>query len=178
LQDTINHDAILDDCPQWKVSPSISVERNAHDIVRPVESLINISREIVLVDQYFRFSGNNTLVELFKILSMGSVTHFTVVTSMKTLNIQQAYEREYKSLNTSSVAFDWVEAPDKYFHDRYLISDVGAVKAGHGFMPEIKKGIHADKLNINIVSSDEAQGVKQSLAKLLENDAASVVFST
>ena len=177
LEGTINHDAILDDCQQWKVPPSVSVDRSAEDIVSPIESLIYISREVLLVDQFFRFSDNNTLLELFKMLSVSPVTKFTVVTSMDTVNIQQVYEREYKALNIHSIMFNWIKAPARYFHDRYFVSDVGAVKAGHGFMPEVKKGIHADKLNINIVSIDEAQGVKQSLAEVLESGAASAVFS-
>ena len=174
--DFVNHDGILEDCIPWRLPPSVSIKREAKEIIATLEPLIYLSKELIIVDQYFRLSKNKTLDELLETLRVCNVSKLTIVTGKETASLEQVFNREYKSKNT--VSFTWIKAPDKYFHDRYFISDVGAVKAGHGFMPEVVKGIHADDLNINLVSRDEAQGVRDSLDKVLASGKAVVELAT
>jgi predicted DNA-binding ArsR family transcriptional regulator len=168
----INHDAVLDRCDEWEIPPSISVKRDsAVGIVAAIEPLLYLSKEITIVDQYFRLTDNETLIELFKVLEHCYATKLTVVTSMGNPNIKASYLRDLQTLNTRSISFNWIKAPNKYFHDRYLLTDIGALKAGHGFMTEIKKGIHSDMLNINFVSQDEAQRTHQEINNSIQSGA-------
>ncbi len=176
IKDQVNYSEILEGNEQWEIPPSISVQRNARDIVAAIEPLLYLSKEVTLVDQYFRLTNNKTLVELFKVLAGCSVEKFTVVTSMGNANIEAAYRRDFKSLNTRQVSFIWVKAPERYFHDRYLLTDVGALRAGHGFMAEIEKGTHADMLNINIISTEEALVLLENAAKKEGKEAVSALF--
>lgn len=161
--DCISVDDINDGVDVWVTSRTISVERNANDIVGALFPLIEISNAITIIDQYFRLTKNSTLVELISRCSALGIENITVVTSMETPSAAQIYNSEYKKTNSSGMRFSWFKAPDKFFHDRYFITNVGAIRSGQGFMPDIKKGIHADMANLNIVGSEE---VDRTLADL------------
>lgn len=176
VEGAVSHDEILEGCEQWEIPASTSVERSAEDIIGVLDPLLLMSKEVILVDQYFRLSKNGSLEELVRLLNGSSVSSLTIVSSMGTPNAQQVYAREYKPLNNRGFKFVWINAPDKYFHDRYVVTDIGALRAGHGFMPEIKKGTHADKLNFNLISKEEAQGVRDSLFEVLDKGVANTVL--
>jgi len=175
-EDSIIYDDILNGCDQWEVSPSISVERNsALAIVKAIKPLIYLSEEITLVDPYFTFeSKNKTLIELLKVVSQCSVKKFTVVTSMGSPDVKGIYSKEFKSLKISLSSFDWIIVDDKFFHDRYLLTHIGAVKAGHGFMTEIEKGTPADMLNLNIVSKKEANRTSKEIESITKTNKATI----
>ena len=66
-------------------------------------------------------------------------------------------------------------APNQFFHDRYLITDAGAVRAGHGFMSDAVKGTHADQVNLNLIGIAEAERTQRSLQDLLASGRANIV---
>ncbi|HDM8237082.1 hypothetical protein ACXZ7L_08920 [Vibrio campbellii] len=174
--DSITIDDINEGDEVWLLNRSVSVERSAKDILEVLVPLIKVSNSITIIDQFFRFSGNETLKELLLNCTSSEVANICVVSSIEPKDEARIYDREYKSLNSRNIAFQWIKAPDKFFHDRYFITDVGAVRSGHGFMPEVKKGTHADKANLNIISREEVQRTLGDLQGLLEVNQAKTVF--
>ena len=174
--DCISIDDINDGVDVWVTSRTISVERNANDIIDALLSLIEISNTITIVDQYFRLTKNSTLAELVSRCSDLGIENITVVTSMETPSATQIYNREYKKFNSSGMSFSWLKAPDKFFHDRYFITNVGAIRSGQGFMPDVKKGTHADMANLNIIGSGEVDRTLADLDFLRESGQLSEVL--
>lgn len=173
----VNVDAINGGNDQWIVDRSLSVNRSTIDLFKVLEPLIKMSDEITLIDQYFRLSDNKNLAELFRISSLAGIKKVSIVTSMETPNATDIYERECQALNAVGFDFNWIKAPDRYFHDRYFITDIGAIRSGHGFMTEAKKGAHADMTNLSIIGKVEADRTLKELAELLSSNKASVIFS-
>ncbi|MCZ4323885.1 hypothetical protein [Pseudomonas anguilliseptica] len=161
-------DAINNGHHGWVVPASISVPRTAAAIVDAVCGLLRLSTQITLIDPYFRLANNRTFSELFRVLQGTLVRSICVVSTIDTADPRRVYQREYLAINGSGVGLEWVVAPDQFFHDRYLLTDAGAVRAGHGFMSDVVKGAHADLLNLNLIGVEEAERTKQSLISLLE----------
>lgn len=176
-EDVINIDRINDGCVEWDVPASISVERgNPSDIIAALAPLFVLSNCITIIDPYFRLSGNPVLGGLLHVISATSVRSLRIVTTMNPPNIQDVYDRELRGRNISNVYFEWIRAPDRYFHDRYVITDAGAVRSGQGFMVDLEKGTHSDLANINIIGRDEAYRTLHELGKLLGDGRATVQF--
>lgn len=168
-------DAINDGHAEWGVPASISVERSADSIVGAVLGLLHLSSSITLIDPYFRLADNRTLLKLFAVLQATSVGSICIVSTVDTKNPERVYQREYLGVNEKGIRLDWVLAPDQFFHDRYLITDAGAVRAGHGFMSDAVKGAHADQVNLNLIGIGEAERTQRSLQDLLTSGRASIV---
>ena len=164
----IDINAISNGHPGWSVPASLSVPRSAVAIVEAVGGLPRLSTEIILIDPYFRLAENQTLFELLRGLQGASVRSMCVVSTINSASPQQVYQREYLAINGRGIGLEWVVAPDQFFHDRYLLTDAGAVRAGHGFMSDVVKGVHADLLNLNLIGVEEAERTRQSLKSLLE----------
>ncbi|MBE0437585.1 MAG: hypothetical protein IBX56_17500 [Methylomicrobium sp.] len=173
----INVDQINSGCDEWQIPPSVSVSRTAHDIVKVLLPLALISEEITIIDQHFRLVGNAVLVEIFNRIANSSVRKLRIITAMETANVRGTYDKNYRSLNALPIRFEWIKAPDKFFHDRYFITNVGAIRSGHGFMADVEKGSHADLANLNIISRAEALRTLSGLEELFENGKASQVLS-
>ncbi|MDA7022280.1 hypothetical protein [Pseudomonas fragi] len=154
--------------PEWGIPASLSTPRTAEAIVDAVRGLLRLSTEITLIDPYFRLADNQTFSKFLFALQSTSVRSICVVSTIASADPQRVYQREYLSINGRGVGLEWVVAPDQFFHDRYLLTDAGAVRAGHGFMSDVVKGTHADQLNINLISIDEVQRTQQSLKTLLD----------
>ncbi|MCF5663651.1 hypothetical protein GIV47_01605 [Pseudomonas marginalis] len=167
----LNVDSIINGDQAWEVPVSLSVVRTPQAIIHAMCGLLRLSKEVTLIDPYFRLAGNRTLSELFLVVERMCVRHIRVVSTINTNNPQQVYEREYRAANNKGITLEWVIAPDHYFHDRYLLTDVGAIRSGHGFMEDVVKGGHADQVNLNLICSDEAQRTHEALKSLLDGGA-------
>lgn len=167
----------LSSVQDWNVSPSCSVDRSAADIVAALEPLLRISREVWLVDNYFNLGSNQVLVELIRAAASRGFTQLKIVTACDCASPEAVWRREYESLVSDTFKCEWVKVPDNYFHDRYLITDTGAVKAGHGFAEAVRKGTAADKVSLNYCSFDEAQTVQQQVQALLAENKAGIIWS-
>lgn len=166
-ENSLDIDAINNGQPEWGVPVSLSVSRTAESIVGAVRSLLRLSTEVILIDPYFRLSGNQAFSELVIALQDTLVRSVCIVSTINARDPQRVYEREYRTVNGKGVALEWVVAPDQYFHDRYLLTDVGAIRAGHGFMSDVAKGTHSDQLNLNLIGTDEARRTFDALQNLL-----------
>ena len=67
--------------------------------------------------------------------------------------------------------------PEKLFRDHYVITEVGAIRSGQGFMPMLKKGVHADMANYNSISKAEADRVISELDELIKSGRAEGIFA-
>ncbi len=176
LIDRITVDDINSDCEDWKVSRSVLVDRNEKDIVSPIVSLMMISTSLTLLDPYFVFSENKVISEILSCAKVHGLSSIRFVTSMKTPGAESIFERCYKENMPDDLSMSWVVVPDKCFHDRYVITEAGAIRSGQGFMTAPKKGVHADKANYNSISKVEADGVIYELDDLIKSGRAEVVF--
>lgn len=167
----------LSSVPDWQVSPSYSVDRTAKSIVTALEPLIRISKEIWLVDNYFNLGSNKILVELVRTASNLKCSRLRIVTSCDCASPEKLWKQEYERLVSNSFKCEWVKVPNNYFHDRYLIADTGAVKAGHGFAEGGLKGTAADKVSLSYCAFDESQEVKQHVQHLLDEKQAIIIWS-
>lgn len=161
----------------WKVSPSYSVDRTATAIVAAIEPLLRISKEVMLVDNFFNLGSNAVLAELIRAAVQAGCTQLTIVTGCDCVSPDRVWAHEYQSLASDDFQCKWLKVPDRFFHDRYLITDTGAITAGHGFSAGLQKGTAADKLNLYYCSYEKSQEVKQDVIKLETDGRASVIWS-
>lgn len=166
-------DSINNGDQAWEIPVSLSVPRTPRAIIGAMCGLLRLSSEITLIDPYFRLAGNRTLSELLMTVKSMSLRRIRVVSSINPHDPQRVYEREYRAANDKGISLEWVVAPEQYFHDRYLLTDVGAIRSGHGFMEDVVKGTHADQVNLNLIGSEEAQRTYAALQSLLEGERAS-----
>ena len=177
LPDTINYMSIVNGNDSWKIKPTVQVERDAIKIIDIIEPLLRLGKRLQIVDQYFSFSSNNTLIELIQRLSRvdTSIESIHLVTSIKTANAEAVYD-EYKSIMPAGLHLKVTEIPEKYIHDRYFITEIGALKAGHGWKAGPRQGSPSDKLSVNISSVDELATIKQGLEDAYDNGTAIDIF--
>jgi len=168
--DKINIDDINEGCSLWDIPASTSIKKNPHDIISVLQPLIKLSQELVLIDPFFTLSRNPVLEELFKEIQNTFLTSLRIVTSIDSTDVKRIYNSEYEKLNTKKIAFQWIKVPEKFFHDRYFISNVGALGAGQGFLKQIEKGAPSDLLNLHRISHDEASGILGALDKSIETE--------
>ena len=175
---TICIDDVIESHVDWEIPPSTVLRRDSVEIVDLVESLLNISSKLLIVDQYFSFSHNPTLVELIsRLRRCNSLKSVHVVTSIKPDNPQHVYNNEYSGIMPSEVGLRVTLVPERYFHDRYLITDSGALKAGHGFKEQADQGAPSDNLSINLMSKAEVDLVQEGLKKAYDDEKATDIFS-
>lgn len=167
----------LSSVQDWQISPSYSVDRTVADIVAALEPLLRISREVWLVDNYFNLGSNQVLAALIRTAATVGCTQLRVITACDCASPEAVWTREYESLVSDTFKCEWVKVPDKFFHDRYLITDTGAVKAGHGFAEATPKGTAADKVSLGYCSFEEAHTVKQQIQTLLAEKNADIIWS-
>lgn len=163
----------------WRIGPTELLKRNFDDIVDVVEPLLLMSNELLIVDSYFKFAGNKTLKEIFKRLrKYKSLADIHLVTCIDTKFLDNVFRKEYAKYIPQGVNFTHTVMPDSFIHDRFFITDVGAIKAGHGFEEDTKKGVPADYLSVNLASLDEVLLIKNGLAEALQSEKAKETFST
>lgn len=164
LDNGISFEDIIEDDERWRTDNAIPCEKTKDAIVNALLPLIRISRSVLLVDPYFAFSNNDVLARLIqKAQKFHPLRELELVTSIAAKDPTAIYERQYSRLNRKPIRITMTCVADKWFHDRYLITDRGAIKSGQGFSSGARKGGHADHLRFNITSQDEAESVVNSL---------------
>ncbi|RLQ21563.1 hypothetical protein DWB85_12470 [Seongchinamella sediminis] len=175
---TICHMEVIDGSDDWEIGPSLMLRRDSVAIVDALELLLNMSKELLIVDQYFSFSSNKTLIEMCgRLERCSSLTSVHLVTAVKTADPGEVYAREYASLMPEGVSLRVTHVPDKYFHDRYMITDIGALKAGYGFKEGADQGAPSDILSVNLMSLEEVEFIRVSLKDAYEKKKAVDIFS-
>ena len=178
LEDCISFEDIIDDSDKWYVKPSVRVNKTPKEIVDSFISLLVLSERLLIVDPYLSISSNKVLIELFTRLNqLPNIKRITIASAIKTKNPGSAFKSQYEKMLPEGINFELIEFPDKYFHDRYVITERGALQLGQGLKDELEKGAHADKLGIHLVSEEDANSVHKSLKEALDERKASVALS-
>ncbi|MCU7997418.1 MULTISPECIES: hypothetical protein [unclassified Shewanella] len=174
----IKYDDLIDGHDSWLMPPSRLVNKVAKDISASLSTLIRFGGNVFIVDQYFRLANNPVLKSIFT-LSQDShaISSITLVTSINTGNPQKVFQQEFIDMYDQIPNFSLIIAPERYFHDRYVITDKGAIKSGHGFSEGVEQGVQADKLSLSLCSVVEATITKQWVEKAIaENKAECIVL--
>ncbi|UHQ55327.1 hypothetical protein [Microbulbifer sp. YPW16] len=178
VENSVDYMAVLEGAECWKIKPTLMLDRNPDEIVDVLEPLLKISSELTIIDLYFSFAENKTLVELLRrIQAVGAkISDFHLITAIETSDPSAVFEREYRSLVPESMNFRVTEVPQRYIHDRYFITNSGALKAGYGFKDGVEQGAPADKLSVNLASLEECDHVMRGVSEAYAEGKARVVF--
>ena len=84
------------------------------------------------------------------------ITSIKLVTGINTANPKHTFIKQYQNKYSHLPPFELIVAPERFFHDRYIITSFGSIKAGHGFSEAVEQGTQADKLSINLCGKNEA----------------------
>ena len=177
IEGSINIEQIDDGNEAWEIPASVDVLRNADDIVNALEPMIAISINLTIIDPYFRLTKNGTLVKLLQTEKCANLKRITIVTAMESPNAQSIFEREYQSLLKENIKFKWLKMPEKFFHERYAITEIGAIRSGPGFMENTLKEANSDYAPFNLISRVEADRALNDLSRLIEEKKAIEILS-
>lgn len=176
ISGAVNYEAIIDDCEEWSVPPSIRVDRTERAIVEALMPLVRLGTRITIIDQFFKLAGNSVLHELLRRISeTGSIDKITIVTSIDTAAPNQVFETEYGSKHPCIPRVDLIVAPERFFHDRYFITNNSAVKSGHGFSDAPRAGTHADRLSLNLCGKNEKVETENDLLAVIGRENTKVI---
>jgi len=158
IDGAINYEDIINGDAKWSIPPTIRIDKTLDDIESVLLPLLRLGENLVIVDQYFSLTPNKILKRIMMDLQeIESISEITLVTSINTKNPQKVFNDEFKTVYEYLPSFNLVIAPERYFHDRYIITNNGSIKSGHGFALDIQKGTQADKLSIGICSASESR---------------------
>lgn len=155
----------------WHVPPSMLVNKQAVEIFEKIKPICRLSKEIKIIDQYFTLANNAVLHQIFDFIDKdgsASVEKFTLVTSVNTHNPAGVFANEFSRRYTNKPSFRVIVAPERYFHDRYILSDYASLKTGHGFSEGEEMGRQADRLSFHICSKAERDETNQWLERLIK----------
>jgi len=175
---SIHIDHINDKHANWDIPRSISIAGNADEIVKTLLPTCILSSEITIIDPYFKLAENRVLEKLFQELQTSNISLLRIVSTINPDKPLENYTRLYSGINQKPISFCWIVAPDKFFHDRYFITDIGAIRSGNGFEEQTAKGVHADMLNLNIIGFEEAQRTVSELNTYITQQKAKIVFQS
>lgn len=177
IEGSIDIDQIDDGNEDWEIPASLDVLRKAEDITNALHPMMSISKSLTLIDPYFRLTQNRTLERLIVSENCNNLEQITIVTAMKAPNALSIFQREYQSLKKPTLQLKWLEMPEKLFHERYAITDIGAVRSGPGFMESTIKGANSDFAPFNLISIHEANRALCDLSRLMEENKAVEIFA-
>ncbi|MBH0045231.1 hypothetical protein [Pseudoalteromonas sp. NZS11_1] len=173
----LDYDSLIDGHVSWSIPPTICINKSAPEIAKILKPLLKLSDTVYLVDQYFSLANNQVLQAIFEMIEKdGTVKNFHLITSVDTKNPKRVFINEYSSNFKFMPKFSLTVVPQKFFHDRYLISNIGAIKAGHGFSEGVTQGAQADKLSLNICSKHESNDVIKQLEKIINTKQAAITY--
>ncbi|GAA4888431.1 hypothetical protein [Ferrimonas pelagia] len=153
---SIGYSDIIDGHGEWIVPKTTWIDRDDISIVGAISSLLNLSKELIIVDQYFRLASNKVLHGIVQEMQQSQqIERILLVSSVATADPIKVFEREFLNRYRYVPSFSYLIAPERYFHDRYMITDRAAVKAGHGFSVGVIQGTQADKLSLSICGKEE-----------------------
>ncbi|KZN29046.1 hypothetical protein N480_09770 [Pseudoalteromonas luteoviolacea S2607] len=175
-ESAISYNQLIEEHPAWKIPPSIRINKKAQDILEAISPVFYLSEKILIVDQYFKLSSNPVLTGVFSLLQQLKYTKsLTLVTSIETLRPLEVFQNEYANKFDFIPNFKLIVAPERYFHDRYIITEKAAIKSGQGFSQDVIKGTQADRLSINLAGIDECDETRLWVGKVVEDGKASCI---
>ncbi|WP_318473971.1 hypothetical protein [Photobacterium leiognathi] len=157
----INYEQIIEGAEIWAMPPTRWIDKSIEDIVSVVEPLIHVGRELIIADPYFKLPNNALFKAILKKAMLGEIKKVTLVTTMECSNLSVVFDREYKHLLDTAIKISYVRVPNQFIHDRYVLTDKAAIKAGQGFAVAPEKGLQSDHLSISLCGLDEYRDTKK-----------------
>ncbi|WP_108946909.1 hypothetical protein [Shewanella halifaxensis] len=134
--EAIKYDDLIEGDESWVLHPTIRIDKTAAEISANIATLLRFGGELFIVDQYFRLADNPVLKAIFtQLQACLSIKSITLVTSINTAQPDILFNREYVEVFEHLPKFSLVVAPERYFHDRYVISDKGQSNLVMVFLP-------------------------------------------
>lgn len=156
----IEADAVTDAHPLWNVEPGTAVARDPASFVRALQLLIRSSSHLALVDPYFRADQRDKLDALLHLCRATVVRSVTidvhasdaVLAHHEFLRLARLAVPQNLPRGTTVTFRSWTErrGGDR-FHNRYVITDVGAVQFGDG----IERGDAGQYDRLSLLGPDE-----------------------
>ena len=116
------------------------------------------------------------LHELMRHISnTNNVKRLTIVTSIDTAGPEKVFDNDFRNNYEYLPSVRLVIAPNRFFHDRYLITNNAAIKAGHGFSDAPKAGEHSDRLSISLCGKEEKDETEKELKSVIDREVARVI---
>jgi len=172
VEGSINYDQVIDENESWRVPPSIRIAKTEDEIAKVVIPLLEIGDELIIVDQYFRLTANPVLQRIFaEIQALRNIKKITLVTSVSPANAQAVFSHDFVENFNYIPSFKLIVAPERFFHDRYMITNKATIKSGHGFSVGRPQGAQADLLSISLCGYVETEETKQWVETVLQRDA-------
>lgn len=176
FSESINFEDILDQNPNWVLSPTLQINKNACEIITVIEPLLKFGGEVTIVDQYFSLANNPVLDAVLSVIQNNqSINTIRLVTSINPNNPVQIFNNDYLGKYPDLPQFELIVAPGKFFHDRYAITSLGAIKSGHGFSEGVEQGAQSDHLSISLCGIEEADSTLGWVDTVIEKGKATAV---
>ncbi|MEW5118752.1 hypothetical protein QWY69_021350 [Klebsiella aerogenes] len=171
----ISYEQINESPENWVISPTYPISKTAKEIVSTIKPMLFLSDELIIIDQHFRLAHNEVLKKIFQeIQTINNIIAITLITSINTNNPQDVFNSEYSTKFAYIPSFKILVAPPKYFHDRYLITNNAAIKAGHGFSEGVIQGAQSDMLSLSYVGEDEYRKTLEFVDKIVVDKIATI----
>lgn len=170
---TVSREELLEENTDWKISPSMRVKKNAKAIVDALDSLLRLSEELYFVDRFLCLYSHDIVGEIVSRIIKNDlpIKRITFITEEDTLP-KGSFSNEYHVRNRPDLRVEMVIVNIQgWFHDRYLITDRGAVFIGQGFVKFNKnsKDWHQGKLQMGLITKKDADETRGDVEKLLKD---------
>ncbi|ROR70202.1 hypothetical protein EDB59_0850 [Vibrio crassostreae] len=156
----INYEQIIDGDTSWSIPPTLWIDKTEHNILDVTVPLLNVGQELIIADPYFKLPGNALLKAILRRAIGAGVRSVSIVTTMDCSNLSGVFEREYQASMVDLPLVNYIRVPHGFIHDRYLLSDKAAIKAGQGFSTAPEKGLQSDRLSISLCGLKEYRETK------------------
>jgi hypothetical protein len=155
-----NYEQIIDGDKAWVIPPTLWIDKTEREILSVIKPLLYVAKELTIADPYFKLPGNNLLKAILKSAKGSGVRKVTIATSMECGNLVAVFQREYKKTLSEDIKLIYVRLPDQFIHDRYILTDTAAIKAGQGFAVAPEKGLQSDHLSVSLCGFEEYKDTK------------------
>jgi hypothetical protein len=143
----IKNNISMSDHERWKQSPSVTVNRNAADMVDPITPLLENARQVMLIDKNFRLvnSSGHKIIKYKNVLleTLNKINNKAYGPSIKKLvyhvgnKLSQEELKHHCALHLKNdmpegMTLQFVIWPWDELHDRFVLTDIGGVDFGQG----------------------------------------------
>jgi hypothetical protein len=155
----------------WNALSQCHIERNARALVDIIEPLLAVSKQVHFIDRVIRFTlptwarYKPVLIELFKNLASANygdgIAVINIHTSDNHGNFDALLERELLPIMPLGLKVNVFQWPHGEMHDRFILTDVGAINIGHGLDERTE-----NNADLALVSALDFQTYKTERAKI------------
>jgi hypothetical protein len=172
VTNSINDLGVSSNDASWNNPISRRIKRDENEIVDALKTMIQSSSRFTMIDQYLQINCNPIIDKLLEFLSKNeSIKELFLVTASCTNDPMKGFNSEYgkyKDLPKITI----VKANPKYFHDRFAISEFGAIYSGQGFSLGGDEGTPTEFLKWGFISYVDANIELESIEKAVSDGCA------